>query len=270
MPNLKVKNVNLYYELLGNADSKETVVFFNGVMASVNSWINQVPLFEKFDFKILLHDFKGQLMSDKPQEPYTFKEHAEEAKLLMDYLEIKKVHIVGTSYGGEVAMRFAIDYPEYVKSISIIDSVSEIDETLRLFIEGWKGLAEEKNGEKFFWGMMPSIYHNSFIEKNKQMLEQRAKIFKNMPNEYFTGQVFLYDTFEKDINMTGELKKIQCPSLVVCGENDILKPRKFSQIIAANIPNSEFAVIPDCGHVTIFEKPDILNSMLLGFILKNQ
>ena len=69
--------------------------------------------------------------------------------------------------------------------------------------------------------------------------------------------------------MTDELYKIQCPSLVVCGQEDILKPVKFSRLLADNIPNAEFAVIPDCGHVTIFEKPGILNSILVGFVLKN-
>ncbi|MGC8015913.1 alpha/beta fold hydrolase, partial [Salmonella enterica] len=87
----------------------------------------------KMNYKILLHDFKGQLKSEKPKGPYSFKEHAYESKLLMDELDIKKVHIIGTSYGGEVALRFAIDYPQYVKSISIIDSVSELDETLKYF-----------------------------------------------------------------------------------------------------------------------------------------
>lgn len=94
-------------------------------------------------------------------------EHALEAKELMTHLNIDKVHIVGRFYGGEVAMRFAIDYSEIVKSISVIDSVSQ-------------------------------------------------------------------------------LNKIQCPALVVCGEDYILKPVKFSKIIADRITKSEFVMIPDC------------------------
>lgn len=269
MPYAKVNDINLYYELKGNLESEETVVFFNGVMASTNSWDLQVPVFEKLGYKILVHDFKGQLKSDKPKGTYTFKEHAYESKELISQLGINKVHIIGTSYGGEVAMRFAIDYPEYVKSISIVDSVSELDQVLKHFVQGWKTLAESKDGEKFFRGMLPSIYGNSFIKDNIEMLNQRAAATNNLPGEYFDGQMYLYDTFEKDVYMTDELHKIKCPALVVCGEEDILKPRKFSKIIADNIPISEFAIIPDCGHVTIFEKPNILNSLLLGFVIKN-
>lgn len=269
MPYFNIDGVNIYYELKGDLKAEETVVFFNGVMASTTSWNFQVPVFRKFGYKVLVQDFKGQLKSDKPKGPYSFKEHAYEAKELIRHLNIDKVHIVGTSYGGEVAMRFAIDYPELVKSISIIDSVSELDEVLKYFIESWKALAESKDAEKFFWGMMPSIYGNTFIKENIEMLKKRAEEFKDFPEDYFQGQIYLYDTFISDVYMTDELDQIKCPALVVCGGDDILKPVKFSKIIADRIPNSEFVVIPDCGHVTIFEKPDVLNSILLGFIMKN-
>ncbi|MDF2520210.1 MAG: putative hydrolase or acyltransferase of alpha/beta superfamily [Clostridia bacterium] len=269
MPYFEVNGVKLFYQEKGNADGKETVAFFNGVMASTGSWAYQVPVFEKLGYRIILHDFKGQTMSGKPDGEYTFKQHAEEAKALFDYLGVQKLHIIGTSYGGEVAMRFAIDYPEYTKSISVIDSVSELDENLKLFVSSWKTIANPDDPEGFFWGMAPSIYGSSFIKANKEFLAERAVALKSIAADYFKGQISLYNTFVNDLDMTEELAEIKCPALVVVGEDDILKPYKFSKIIADNIPNSEFAVIPDCGHVTIFEKPNILNTMLLGFVIKN-
>jgi 3-oxoadipate enol-lactonase len=226
-------------------------------------------LFEKFGFKILLHDFKGQLLSEKPAGPYSFAQHAFEAKLLMKELGIERVHIIGTSYGGEVALKFAIDYPEMVDSISVIDSVSELDEVLKLFVRGWREAAGQKDAKKFFWSMVPTIYHSSFISENKKMLEERARVLEKVPEDYYEGQIALYDTFVSDVHMTDDLYRIKAPALVVCGEDDILKPRKFSKIIAETITRSEFAVIPDCGHVTIFEKPEVLNSLLLGFVMKH-
>lgn len=265
----KINGIKLFYEIKGNPDGNETVAFFNGVMASTSSWAYQVPIFEKLGYRIILHDFKGQTMSDKPDGEYTFKQHAEEAKALFDYLKVKKLHIIGTSYGGEVALRFAIDFPDYTKSIALIDSVSELDETLKLLVSGWKTFANIDDPEGFFWGMAPSIYSNSFIKANKEFLTIRAKALKNISADYFKGQISLYNTFEHDLNMTGELSEIKCPALVVVGEEDILKPYKFSKILADNISNSEFAVIPGSGHVTIFEKPNILNTMLIGFVIKN-
>lgn len=263
-----INGLNLYYELFGNNAAKETIVFMNGVMASTSSWMDQVHSFVKLGYKVLLHDFRGQLKSDKPTGPYSFKGHGEDTLNLMHYLGIESAHLIGTSYGGEVSMRMAIDYPERVKSLSIINSVSEIDDVLYYFVSGWSALAKTENGELFFNGMLPSIYHESYIKKNKFMLEKRAKAFNETPPSYFQGQIELYRTFLEDVYMTNELFKIKCPTVVICGENDILKPVKFSRIIADHIPGAEFITIPDCGHVTIFEKPETLNSILLGFILK--
>lgn len=269
MSEFKVNGVKLFYEEKGDPNGKETVAFLNGVMASTSSWSLMYPVFEKLGFRIILHDFKGQLKSDKPQGPYTFQQHCEEAKALFEHLGVKKLHLVGTSYGGEVAMKFAILFPEMVKSISVIDSVSELDPVLGTFVKCWKTLCDTKDGETFFWGMAPSIYGPKFMEENMDMLIQRAKATKKTPPEYLEGQKILYDAFNDDVYMTDELKKIKCPALILCGQDDILKKPKFSKILADNIPNAEYMVIPDSGHVAIFEKPNELNSAVLGFIVKN-
>lgn len=270
MPFLNIQEkVRLFYEVKGDLESSETIVFLNGVMASTNSWYQFIPFFERFGYKMLLHDFKGQLKSSKPEGPYTFEEHAKELKELMDFLQIKNASLIGTSYGGEVALKFAIKFPEYVKKMVIIDSVSELDEVLRYFVKGWIALAEKENGIEFFYGTMPSIYSDSYIRKNYKELEKRALAIDKMPKDFFKGQIYLYETFLQDVYMTKELQKIKSPTLVICGEKDILKPLKFSQIIADNIPNSEFVIIPDCGHVVIFEKPEELVTLSLGFLLKN-
>ena len=269
MPYLNVNEVKLYYEIKGNEASQETIVFLNGVMASTNSWALQVKAFEQLPVKILLHDFRGQLRSEKPKGPYTFKQHAADVIGLLKALNIEKAHFIGTSYGGEVALYLGIYHKEVVKTLTVIDSVSELDEVLTYFVKSWKALAERKDGEAFFWSMMPTIYHNDFIKKHLVMLKERAKAMNDLDPSYFEGQIELYDTFLNDLNLTSELHKIDCPTLIVCGEEDLLKPRKFSDIIQREIEHAEYALIPNCAHVTIFEKPAILNTLLLGFVLKN-
>ncbi|MEQ6390675.1 alpha/beta hydrolase [Bacillaceae bacterium S4-13-58] len=259
----------MFYEEFGNIESKETVVFFNGVMTSTSSWYGYYPVFEKLGYRILLHDFKGQIGSDKPKGPYTFNEHAQDVKHLIDHLGIEKVHLVGTSYGSQVAMKFAVHHPEAVASLSIIDGASEIDETSRLFVEGWKYLAMQKKGEEFFWGAVPSLYFNDFVASNKPFLEERATSLNEIDESFFDGQTYLYDTFVQDSNFTEELEKIQCPSLVIWGEQDLLTPRKFSEILVENIADTEFVVVPNSGHVTIFEQLETVRTLMLGFVVKH-
>ncbi len=268
MSTASINGVSLFYEEKGNLSSEKVVFFLNGVMASTSSWNLQVPVFEKLGYHIILHDFRGQLRSEKPQGPYTFKQHAEDTIALMDHLKIPKAHLIGTSYGGEVALKTALEHQNRVQSLSIIDSVSELDEVLRIFVYGWIDAASEKNGERFFKLMMPSIYSDTFIKNNQEMLKRRTQAMASIDPTYFDGQITLYETFINDVYMSDELHKITCPTLIICGGNDILKPRKFSKIISDLIKNSEYLLIPDCGHVTIFEKPNELNTALLGFIIK--
>ncbi len=264
--------VELFYEVKGSQDG-EVVAFFNGVMASTSSWYGCVEPLEKLGYCCLLHDFKGQMRSSKPEptdSTYSFEQHAIEAKGLFDHLGVTKVNIIGTSYGGEVGMKFASMYPEMVKTLIVIDSVSELDAVCKGFVVGWKLLCDTMDGEKFFWGMMPSIYGAEFIENNMDMLTARAKAMGNIDTSYLVGQKILYDTFASDVYMTDQLHKIVCPTLVICGQDDILKPPKFSDIIHSNIANSEYVIFPHCGHVTIFEQQQLLNTNIVGFLTKNK
>lgn len=260
------ENKKIYFEVINESSTKDVLVFLNGVMASTRSWVNQYEVLKKEGYKIVLHDFVGQLRSDKFEGLYSFEKHAEDVNELLVSLNVTKAHLIGTSYGGEVAMKYAIMYPHKVQSISVINSVSELDEHLISGVTEWIGLAKTYNGELFFNGMMPSIYGETYINNNREQLAKRAKAMNTIPKDYFDGQISLYKTFINDVKMTSELHKIECPALIICGEEDTLKPVKFSQIISNNIKDSKLVTIPDCGHVTIFEKPVELNIELLQFL----
>lgn len=257
---------NIYYNVLG--DGETTIGFMNGVMASASSWDTYVDVFVKLGFKVVTFDFIGQMLSDKPQGPYTFKQHIDEAKRLYDSLGIESLHLIGTSYGSEVAMKFALTYPQSVLSLSLIDGTAEIDEPMKKEILRWYDLTN-KSGEEFFWGMAPSIYHPDYIAKNHDFLEARAKKL-NGAHDYLAGQRALYETFLNEVHFLNELHEIDTPTLVVVGEFDTLKPPSCSQAIHDQIKGSEYVVLPNCGHVGIFEKADELITLLVGFILKKE
>jgi 3-oxoadipate enol-lactonase len=270
MPKIKISGIELFYEVYGKNNTQGTIVFFNGVMATASSWQSQVDIFVQHGFKVLVHDLRGQLKSDKPQGPYSFKQHAHDSMALMKALGIEKAHLIGTSYGGEVVLTFTLQYPEMVQSIAVINSVSEVDEALKDGVNEWKRLAQTYDGETFFRGMLKSVYHPVYLKDNADLLEKRAKQFAAIPKDYFDGQIALYDTFMNDLNVTSQLHQIEVPVLIVTGENDELKPRHFSDLMAKEIKHAQYVIIPECGHVTIFEKPQTLNPMLLGFVLSQK
>jgi 3-oxoadipate enol-lactonase len=121
---MKINGNELFVEDLG-LKNNETIVFLNGVMTTTSSWYELSDWFVKNGYRVILHDFKGQLKSEKPDGPYTFTEHAEDTIEILRNLGIKKAHFIGTSYGGEVALKIGILFPEFVQTLSVIDSVSD-------------------------------------------------------------------------------------------------------------------------------------------------
>jgi len=263
---MKIKDFNLFIEDLGNKDG-DVIVFLNGVMASTNSWYTIMKPFIELGYRVILHDFKGQLKSDKPDGPYTFFDHAEETIMILKELSVTKAHFVGTSYGGEVALNIGFRYPDYVQSLVIIDSVSETDKTMVDEIDHWIDLCNAGDGYAFFWGMAKSIYGPIFMKENKDFLEKRAQATSHVDPSYLKGQIILYKTFNTDVYMTNRLNEIKAPTLIICGKDDILKPPKFSKIIQHEVKNSKLILLEDCGHVAIFEKTNEIIELIKMWIL---
>jgi 3-oxoadipate enol-lactonase len=265
----KINGINIYYELKGKLEGKEAVVFLNGLMSSVAGWAFQVPTFEKAGFKVLLHDFRGQLLSEKPVEKYTFTQNALDMKELLGQLGIEKIHIIGTSYGALVGLRFAIDFSAYVKSITLIDALSELDATFHWVGDAWLEILKEGDMVKLFRAAVPTIYSNNFLEKNEKSLREREELLKKVPKDFVEALSRLVNNTLANARITAELTKIKCPVFIAVGENDQLTPVKFSKLLLKQMPQAEFVIVPDCGHTTIYEKPQVVNSLALGFISKN-
>src|ERR1700752_479200 len=95
-------NLNIYFEVQGNEQALETLVFLNGLSQSTASWILTTPYF-KDQYKIVLIDFIFQGKSDKTGNWRSFDTHAKDVISVLDFLNLDKVTVIGLSYGSLVA-----------------------------------------------------------------------------------------------------------------------------------------------------------------------
>lgn len=261
MPYIAVNGVKLYHELRGGGD--ETVVFVNGVLANTMSWTHQAALLAK-RYQVLLYDCRGQGQSEKPPQDYPMELHAADLDALLEALRIKRAHIVGISYGGEIGMLLAIRHPERVKGLIVADSVSQVDPPLERRIEAWISAARTRDPKRFFTITTPDIFSEGFIERNPQLLELVEQGYVEL--DY--GAVARLLRCFKEFNITGELHKIGASTLIICGEKDRLKPPRYSELIHQEIPDSEFVLIKDAGHAVTYERPEEFTTVVLGFLEK--
>jgi 3-oxoadipate enol-lactonase len=270
MPTIQVNGTELYYELHGcRAESRhgpedaEVLVLANGVLMSTASWALQTPVLSRH-YRLLLHDCRGMWRSAHPAGPYTMELHADDLAGLMDALGIEKAHIGGISYGAELGMVFALKYPERTRSLILSSAVSHSDPVLEGLIGSWVAAAKMKDPALLYQVSYPLNFSDAYIAANRAAIEAAAERYQLLDMDAVLELLLCFNR----LNITADLHKIDVPALVMVGEQDILKPRKYSEIIAREISGAELVIVPASGHALCLEQPGIFNALVLGFLAR--
>ncbi len=282
MSEIKINGFNCRYELSGNLESNETIVFINGISSPLESW-GEIKEDLDSNLKLLGYDMRGQWFSEVTNDtPYSFLTMADDLNALMEALDIENVHIVSTSLGGEVAQWFALKYPHKVRSLVLVATVSEANKLHITQVNRWKASAQKavdaidessgnpdvlkKVATDYYDAILPELYSNTYLQNNADRINERINNFVSLCHrDFFQGHVYLCDMFFRlctDEKITDRLHEIKCPTLVIAAEVDIIKPVIFSKIIADGIPDSKLVVLDDIGHAVFHEVPEELSLLI--------
>ena len=263
MPKVKVNDTELYYELHGNKNSPVLILNNGVIMNAATSWIYQTAVLSKH-YRLLLYDCRGQGQSEHPSGNYTMELHADDLSELMKKLKIEKAHIAGISYGGEVAQAFVLKYPSKVKSLILADTVSEVGPELRIVIESWIEQAKAQDPLGFFNATVAWNFSPEFIKANQKLIEDSKKRYAQLD---FPAVVRLCECF-LEVNFTEQLHTIKVPTCIIVGDKDLIKGLPYAEILRRNISQAELHIIVDAGHASCWEKAEQFNTIILGFLAK--
>ncbi|NIM96096.1 MAG: alpha/beta fold hydrolase [Anaerolineales bacterium] len=192
--------------------------------------------------------------------------HADDLATLLDDLEIEKAHIAGISYGGEVAQAFVLKYPELCQSLILADTVSEVGPELRIVAESWLDSARAADPIAFFNATVPWNFSTRFIRENPQVLEDAKSRYATLD---FPAIIRLCECF-LEVDFTARLGEIHVPTCIMVGERDQLKGPAYADILRRGIPHAEFHMLADAGHATCWESAEAFNTIILGFLAKQE
>lgn len=265
MPTIHANGIQLYYEQHGWQQNKPVLVLSNGILMSTASWALQTPALSRH-YRLLLYDCRGMWQSQHPAGPYSMEQHADDLAALLDALDIPHAHIGGISYGAEISMVFALRHPERTRSLLLASAVSQVDPLLNAMTASWAAAAAASDADLLFHVTAPLNFSEAWLAANGPMLAAARQRYHSLDMAAFLA---LLDSF-RQLHITARLPEISAPALVMVGENDILKPRCYAEIIARGIPHSDLAVLPHAGHAANWEQPGLFNSLLLGFLAMQQ
>jgi 3-oxoadipate enol-lactonase len=262
---------DIWYEYFGDG-RREAVALLNGLAMSTKAWYGLLPLLTD-EYDVLLYDYLGQGESSKPDEPYSITRIAQYLTMVMDELGVEKVHSMGISYGGFVAIEHARQFWRRLHTLTlsgIILSREELFEqyeaiSLRFYREGPErfDLYTEYMYEKIFGEPFVRRVTRAGLEPMRQRFVDRYKDdihclirLTEAQEEYFG---------ELDARMP-EYRAVATPTLIMPGAQDRAIPLWAQKKMLDIFPNSRWELIPDAGHVVYLERPHVFFPTLIAFM----
>jgi pimeloyl-ACP methyl ester carboxylesterase len=256
----------LSHRLTGNPEGPP-VLLLNGSMMTMGAWEPvAAPLGETY--QVIRCDFRGQLFSPGEAEPH-LEAHVADVVALLDGLGLQRVHAGGTSFGALVALRLAILHPERVASLVAITAGPRVDAdfwegSLRVREAALEGAAGGDGG-KVLDLILPVTYSPEYLAANAELLAVHRRQTALLPAKWYRGIAAIISAIE-GLDLTPDLPRIQCPALVLAGEEDQMFPLASARALAAGIPGARFEAVPGGSHAIVIEKPAEVARVLLGFL----
>ena len=260
MPKIQSDGINLYYEIHGEG---QPLLFIHGLGSSTRDWEFQVTEFSK-SYKVITLDLRGHGQSDKPAGPYSMSMFAADVTGLLRGLGIDRAHVVGLSLGGGVAFQLAVDAPQMLKSLTIVNSTPElIVRTFKERMTVWQRIAIVK-----LLGMRKMgevLSKRLFIKPEQEDIRQMfvTRWAENDQRAYLNAMRALVGW-----SVSARIGSISCPTLVIAADQDYSHV-SVKEAYTAQIPGARLAVIPDSRHATPVEHPQEFNLVLQKFLAEH-
>jgi pimeloyl-ACP methyl ester carboxylesterase len=227
-----IRGIKMYCEVYGNG---KPLLMIHGNGGSIAAFSKTIPYFAK-KYKVIAVDSRAHGKSIDSKDSLSFEMMADDFDALLEAMHIKKTYVIGWSDGGINALLLAMRHPDKVIKLASTGANLWPDSTA-IIPSLWKDMTNRYNASK-----------------NKTWASAKEK------NDW---KIFLLDWFQPNIPLSA-LKAIQCPSLIICGDHDLI-PVPHTVLIYQNIPKAYLWVLPDSGHATLIEHPDDFNKKVDEF-----
>lgn len=241
----------IYFYTFGEG---EPILFIHGFTLDHRMWQPQIDFFKR-THQVIAYDARGFGKSSVPIKSY---KHTDDLKALLNHLNIPSAHIVGLSMGGRIGASFAVEHPNMVRSLTLLDSALDgFASTVNWEVHAKEaGLVTAKQN----W------FNHEIFEATRKRPEAMSAI-RPIINDY-TGWHWLHDDVIKPakIPARARLYKIKAPTIIAVGENDLSYFQAIADVLAAGIPGSKKVIVPKAGHMTNLEAPEFCNKLILEHI----
>ena len=227
-----MSDIQLHYIDQGQG---QPLILLHGNGESCNYFEHQIPCFSE-NYRVIAIDTRGHGQSPRGESPFTIKQFAEDLHDFMDEKGMEKAILLGFSDGGNIALTFALKYPDRVEKM-IVDGAN-------LFPSGVKPLYQ--------WPIEIGYRIAKLFAKKSEKAKQNAEMLGLMVNEPHIEP--------------SELASLMMPVLVVAGNKDMIK-ESHTRLIYKSLPNAQLTIL-EGDHFVANKNPDAFNQVVAEFLRK--
>ena len=262
MAHAQVGDIDLYYELIDCTEpwtsGKPPVLLIHGLGGDHQNWLYQVPALCG-RYPILRVDLRGHGQSSEATADFSIGDMARDLVRLLRVLGIEKVHLVGLSLGGTVALQFALDYPYATASALLAGTVGGIPDAMRAVVAESMRFVEDNT----MAAVAAARITNAFSERIDPTIRSYVidRVAANDKEAYLRAARAAVAFAAND-----RLGEIRAPVMIVVGEEDRVTPPALSESLAVRIPTARLVRLPAAGHICNIEQPAAFNRVMLEFL----
>jgi proline-specific peptidase len=278
------RGLSTWYRIVGERDerTKLPLLCLHGGPGFTHDYLEPLEDIARKGRRVIFYDQLGAGNSDRPSDPemWTVELFLDELRTVREVLALDRIHLFGSSWGGMLAMEYALTKPQGLASLVLASSPSSIplwaEEAARLRSELPEEVqqtleAHERAGtteDPAYEGATMEFYRRHLCRSdpwpdglNRSFAKFSAEVYNTMqgPNEFvITGTL-------KDWDISERLGEIDVPTLVTSGRYDECTPR-LAEIVHRGIPGSEWAIFEESSHTAFIEERERYMQVLDDFL----
>jgi proline iminopeptidase len=232
-------------------------------------------------FELVLFSPRGSHGSD-PADDYRLESYVADLEALRGHLGAEQLDLLGFSHGGIVAMAYAAAFGSRIRRLLLVDTLAVWGEEAEAamnagiekrlgepwFAEAAKAIEEEQAGE---FSSVDELIAN--VQRQGPLYFHRWEGNEQIGRELFSDfahsePLHQFNTVEfPTLDLRGELRRIEAPTLVVVGDDDMIAGPVCADAIVRELPDARLVTIPDSGHFVYVEQPEAFRAALTEFLL---
>lgn len=249
--------MDLPYRKHIRGENNQWVVLINGLFADQDSWNESLNFLNNYN--VLTYNGRGQGDAPRLTESYTLGKQINDLIQLLNHTGLEKFILIGLSNGGRVAMKFASLFPNKVEKLIVSGTYGNLSPLLSLKINSWLEAHNKGGAQHRFDVAAPWIWSESVLEKNPDLISIYREKSKKSDEQNIVNLISGALTGNVDVG------KIQMPTLLLAGKEDLLTPVTHHNELASKIPDAKLKVVKG-GHACLIEYPSIVKETIIPFI----